>query len=124
MNKILIVDNEPDVNLTLKVALEDGGFRVDTFNDPMLALENFKARSYDLLILDIKMPNMSGFDLYREIKKVDNKVKVCFLTAGEMYYGTHQDIFDTLDADCFIRKPVENKELIERVNKIMNYQLQ
>ena len=124
MNNILIVDDEPDINLTLKVALEDGGFKVDTFNDPMLALENFKTRSYDLLILDIKMPNMSGFDLYREIKKVDNKVKVCFLTAGEMYYGTHQDIFDTLDADCFIRKPVENKELIERVNKIMNYQLQ
>ena len=124
MNKILVVDDEPDINLTLKVALEDGGFKVDTFNDPMLALENFKARSYDLLILDIKMPNMNGFELYREIKKVDNKVKVCFLTAGEMYYGTHQDIFDTLDADCFIRKPVENKELIERVNKIMNYQLQ
>jgi DNA-binding response OmpR family regulator len=124
MNKILIVDDEPDINLTLKVALEDGGFKVDTFNDPMLALENFKARSYDLLILDIKMPNMNGFDLYREIKKVDNKVKVCFLTAGEMYYGIHQDIFDTLDANCFIRKPVENKELIERVNKIMNYQLQ
>ena len=124
MNKILVVDDEPDINLTLKVALEDGGFKVDTFNDPMLALKNFKTRSYDLLILDIKMPNMSGFDLYREIKKVDNKVKVCFLTAGEMYYGTHQDIFDTLDADCFIRKPVENKELIERVNKIMNYQLQ
>ena len=106
MNKILVVDDEPDINLTLKVALEDGGFRVDTFNDPMLALENFKARSYDLLILDIKMPNMNGFDLYREIKKIDNKVKVCFLTAGEMYYGIHQDIFDTLDADCFIRKPV------------------
>src|SRR5690242_4318315 len=124
MNKILIVDDEPDINLTLKVALEDRGFKVDTFNDPMRALENFKTRSYDLLILDIKMPNMNGFELYREIKKIDKNVKVCFLTAGEMYYGIHQDIFDTLDANCFIRKPVENKELIERVNKIMNYQLQ
>jgi DNA-binding response OmpR family regulator len=120
MNKILVVDDEPDINLTLKVALEEEGFKVDTFNDPMLALENFRTRSYDLLILDIKMPNMNGFELYREIKKIDNKIKVCFLTASEMYYGAYSDIFDKLDANCFIRKPIENKELIARINKIIN----
>ena len=120
MNKILIVDDEHDVNFTLKVALEEEGFKVDTFDDPLAALDNFKTRSYDLLILDIKMPNMNGFEIYREIKKIDNKIKVCFLTAGEMYYGAYSDIFDTLDANCFIRKPVENKELIARLNKIIN----
>ena len=120
MNKILVVDDEPDINLTLKVALEDGGFKVDTFDDPLVALDNFKERFYDLLILDIKMPKMNGFDLYREIKKIDNKAKVCFLTAGEIEHGIHRDIFDTLDADCLIRKPVENKDLIARLHKIIN----
>jgi DNA-binding response OmpR family regulator len=60
LNKILIVDDEHDVNFTLKVALEEEGFKVDTFDDPLVALDNFKTRSYDLLILDIKMPNMNG----------------------------------------------------------------
>jgi DNA-binding response OmpR family regulator len=81
-----------------------------------LALENFKAAYYDLLILDIRMPKMNGFELYREIKKLDNKVKVCFLTAGEMYYGIYTDIFDE---NQFIRKPIENQELIKRLNKII-----
>jgi DNA-binding response OmpR family regulator len=116
MKKILIVDDEPDVNLALKTALEENAFEVDVFNDPLLALENFKAAYYDLLILDIRMPKMNGFELYREIKKLDNKVKVCFLTAGEMYYGIYTDIFDE---NQFIRKPIENQELIERLNKII-----
>jgi DNA-binding response OmpR family regulator len=116
MKKILVVDDEPDVNLALKTALEENDFEVDVFNDPLLALENFKAAYYDLLILDIRMPKMNGFELYREIKKLDNKVKVCFLTAGEMYYGIYTDIFDE---NQFIRKPIENQELIKRLNKII-----
>ena len=120
MKKILIVDDETDINLALKVTLEEEGFKVDTFDDPLVALDNFKTRSYDLLILDIKMPNMNGFELYKEIRRIDNNIKVCFLTAGDMFYGIHQDMFDTLDANCFIRKPVENKELIARINKIIN----
>src|SRR6476619_2101524 len=80
MKKILVVDDEPDVNLTLKVTLEDKGFIADTFDDPLLALQNFRAgQSYDLLILDVKMPKMNGFELYREIRKINDKVKVCFL---------------------------------------------
>ena len=78
--KILIVDDEPDVNLTLKMALEENSFEVDAFDNALSALENFRKGLYDLLILDIKMPNMNGFQLYREIKKIDDKVKICFLT--------------------------------------------
>lgn len=118
MKKILIVDDEPDINLSLKVTLEQEGFKVDTFDDPLAALDNFRKRYYDLLILDIKMPKMNGFELYREIKKIDNKVRVCFLTAGEMYYGIYSDIFDD-ENNQFIRKPIENKELINRVSRIM-----
>jgi DNA-binding response OmpR family regulator len=75
---ILIVDDEPDITTVLKTTLEDNGFQVASFNDPISALENFRKRSYSLLILDIKMPKMNGFELYTKIKKIDDKVKVCF----------------------------------------------
>jgi two-component SAPR family response regulator len=77
-----------------------------------LALENFNACSYDLIILDIKMPNLNGFALYREIKKLDKEVKVCFLTAGEMYYGVYSDIFSSVPANYFIRKPSSREQRI------------
>ena len=118
MKTVLVVDDEPDVKLALKIALEENGFQVDAFDDPIVALDNFRKGIYDLLILDIKMPNMHGFELYREIRKIDSKVKVCFLTAGEMYYGTYADIFNE---NIFIRKPIENKELINKVNEIIDF---
>jgi DNA-binding response OmpR family regulator len=117
MKSVLIVDDEADINLSLKVTLEENGFEVNTFDDPIVALDNFRKGVYDLLILDIKMPKMHGFELYREIRKIDSQVKVCFLTAGKMYYGAYADIFNE---NQFIRKPIENKELINRVNEIIN----
>lgn len=114
--KILVVDNEPDINLTLKVALEEYGFEVKVFDSAILALDNFRKGLYDLAILDIKMPVMNGFELYREIKRIDPKLKVCFLTAGEMYSGNYGDI---LDHNQFIRKPIENAELLKRINEII-----
>jgi two-component system, OmpR family, response regulator ChvI len=98
--------------------LGENGFVVDVYEDPFLALRNFKSHSYDLVILDIKMPKLNGFALYREIKRLDKKVKVCFLTAGEMYYG-YSDIFASLPANYFIRKPIDNEELIKRINEII-----
>src|SRR5215831_15628402 len=84
--KVLIVDDEPDVNTVLKMILDQNGFNADSYVDPILALENFKAGSYDLVLLDIRMPEMDGLHLYKEMKRIDSKVKVCFLTASEMYY--------------------------------------
>jgi DNA-binding response OmpR family regulator len=112
--RILIVDDEADVNFAVKMALEENDFRVDAFDDPELALENLKAGLYDLLILDIKMPKMNGFELCREIRKIDKNVRIFFLTAG-MY----QDIFDQ---NQFIRKPIENSELIRRVKGALEVQ--
>jgi DNA-binding response OmpR family regulator len=120
MKRILIVDDEPDVNLAVRIVLEENNFIVDSFNDPLLALENFKANLYDVLILDIKMPKKDGFELYKEIMKIDNRVKVCFLTAGDVNYSSLKDTFPTLNENQFIRKPIENTELIRRVNKIIN----
>jgi DNA-binding response OmpR family regulator len=117
------VDDESDVNLTLKMVLEENGFKVDSFTDPLSALENFKGESdlYDILILDIRMPDMNGFELYKEIKKIDDKVKVCFLTAGEMDYEQFEkDLFSALDENCFIQKPIQNETLIKRLNRIIS----
>ncbi len=124
MNKrVLLVDDEPDLNLTIKMILEENGFKVDSFTDPLSALENFKEESagmYELLILDMKMPRINGFELYRQIKKIDDKVKVCFLTAGEMDYEQfRKELIPALDNNCYIQKPIENEMLIRRLNRIM-----
>jgi len=124
MNKrVLIVDDEPDVNLAVKIVLEENGFQVNTFTDPFLALENFRKQAgmYDLLILDNKMPAMNGFELYKQIKKIDDKVKVCFLTAGEMDYEQFEKELSppALDKNCYIQKPIETETLIKRLNRII-----
>jgi DNA-binding response OmpR family regulator len=80
--RILVVDEESDVCFVLEKVLGEHGFEVKSYRDPVLALARFKAHPYDLIILDIKMPELNGFALYREIKRLDKKVKVCFLTAG------------------------------------------
>jgi signal transduction histidine kinase len=119
--RILIVDDEPDVNTVLKKVFEQNGFNVDCYEDPILALGNFDACSYDLLLLDIKMPEIDGFHLYQEMKKIDSKVKVCFLTASEIYYERFRnEEFSIIDKDLFLQKPIENEDLIKKVNTIIS----
>lgn len=120
--RMLIVDDEPDVNTVLEKVFEQSGFNADCYTDPVLALENFKAGSYDLVLLDIKMPEMDGLHLYKEMKKIDNNVKVCFLTAGEIYYEQFikEGEFCGLDKHLFIRKPIENEDLVEQINRIIS----
>jgi DNA-binding response OmpR family regulator len=119
--KILAVDDEADLTMLCSLALEYHGFKVDTFNDPQEALSNFKPDYYDLVILDIKMPKMDGFELYDEIKKQDPQAKVCFLTASELYYEEFRKReYNAIDKNLFIRKPIENEELLKEVNRIIN----
>jgi CheY-like chemotaxis protein len=118
--RILIIDDESDITLAFRKALRDKGFeQVETVNDPILALKNFKAGSYDLLIIDIVMPEMDGFEFYEEIRNIDNKVKVCFITAFEMNYQALRAVFPsattTDDIGCFIRKPVDVDDLIKHI---------
>jgi len=120
--KILIVDDELDVTLALKMYLEQQGYQVDTFTQPVKALSQFKVAFYDLLILDIKMPEMNGFELYREIKKKDEVVKVFFLTAlSEMHdYDAYKKEVSPKEGErYFIAKPVENEEILRRINTIL-----
>jgi len=119
--RILLVDDEPDVTYTLEIVLEDNGFRVDSYTDPTLALSNFKPGLYDLLLLDIRMPKMNGFDLYQKMKEIDSNVKICFLTASELFYEKYRKIsaYPRVDKEKFIQKPLRTEELIRRLNEIL-----
>jgi CheY-like chemotaxis protein len=140
-SRILIVDDEEDVTFFLKEALEDyGGFEVVTFNDPLLALSSFnndnnKPSAYDLILLDIRMPKMDGFELYQELQKridsasdssigrgdqgkIGKKTKICFMTAFEVYFEALKELFpDSYPSMCFIKKPSSAQDLIERISK-------
>jgi len=119
---ILIVDDEVDIANTFKLALEYAGFIVDVFNDPMKSLYTYKVGAYDLLLLDIRMPRMNGFELYDKIKKIDDKINVCFVTAYEEYYDEFKKRFPHSDkTERFIRKPIGMEELISRVKSRLNY---
>jgi two-component system, OmpR family, response regulator ChvI len=116
---ILLVDDEPDIIGIFKVGLEDNGFKVDAFTDPQEALSSFKANAYDLLLLDVRMPKLNGFELYEQIRKIDdnnNKAKVCYITAYEINYEKIREEFPSLQVDCFIKKPVKIKDLVRRIN--------
>ncbi|MDQ4074417.1 MAG: response regulator [Thermoproteota archaeon] len=114
--KILLVDDEPDVAFALKLGLEQNGFKVDIFTDAELALSSFSAGMYDLALLDIKMPQINGFELYERMKKVDSKVKVCFITAHNVYYESLKELFPGMDCDCYV-KPIRIDELVRHVKK-------
>ena len=117
--RILVVDDEHDVSLTMKLVLEENGFKVDSFTDASEALENFTTDVYDLVILDVKMPAMSGFSLHKKIRELDDKVTICFLTAAdEAYYKILKKHYRNLDENCVIRKPVDNDSLLRRIKSI------
>jgi len=108
-----LVDDESDVTTVLTFALEDYGFEVESYNNPLDALSNFKSNYYDLAILDIKMPEMNGFELLREIRKEDENLKICFLTALTELKDHRSDINELSPAfvrDGIIRKPTGNSE--------------
>ena len=116
VKRIAVVDDEPDITNVLKKGLERNGFTVDTFNDPQAALASIPPRYYDLVIIDIRMPRINGFDLYRQLKKRDTGVKVCFLTAFQIYYEEFRKMFPTIDVKAFIRKPVSISNLVNQIN--------
>lgn len=115
--RILIVDDEPDITESFGIALEDSGFEVDKFNDPAIALASFRPNLYNLLILDIKMPKMDGFELYDKIKNIDKSVKVFFISAFEIDHAAIRKQYPSLKIENFIPKPILIPELIKKVNE-------
>jgi len=122
-NRILLVDNEPDIALAFKIGLEDNGFKVDAFDSPEIASSNFKAGSYDLLLLDIKMPKMNGIEFYKKMKEIDKKVKVCFITASEVYYFKEitEELFPILGVRRLIRKPIKIEDLVKELRQELEF---
>ncbi|MGB6529327.1 MAG: response regulator [Candidatus Nitrosopolaris sp.] len=115
IKRILVGDDEYDISLTIKVVLEQNDFKVDSFNDASEALENFTTGKYDLVILDVVMPGMSGFSLFSEIRKLDDKIPICFLTAAhEIYYEALKKRYTNIDENCIIHKPVDDESPISR----------
>ena len=121
--KILVVDDEADITFTLQSILEDNVFIVDIYTNPVSALRNFQANSYDLILLDIKMPDMNGFELYNKMKEIDNRAKICFLTASEMFYEDLRkarfELDESLGERYFIQKPIATKELLRRIDAMI-----
>ena len=115
-SRILIVDDDPGVTNSFALCLEDSGlFEVRTFNDGVDAVSNFKSNAYDLVLLDIEMPKVSGLQLYDKIKELDSKVRICFLS--DVDSGSLKRQFPSLDVSCVFSKETQIKELIERIEK-------
>jgi CheY-like chemotaxis protein len=112
---ILIVDDDPDMTSVFSLGLQDEGFEVYAYNDPLDALSNFRPNFYDLLLVDINMPKMNGIDLSRQILELDSNVKICFITAGEANIEVLRELYPTRDIGCFIKKPVTIDQLVRRV---------
>lgn len=114
--RILIVDDDPDITKTFSLVLEDSGlYEVDTYNEPLIALRNFRPYFYDLALLDIRMPQMNGFELSNKIEKIDNKIRVCFISAYIVEDKALKEKYPSLQIKCFLPKPIAVSDLIKRL---------
>jgi DNA-binding response OmpR family regulator len=112
---ILIVDDDPDMTSIFSLGLQDEGFEVYAYNDPLDAISEFRPNFYDLLLVDINMPKMNGIDLSRQLLELDSNVKICFITAGDANVEVLRELYPTRDIGCFIKKPVTIDQLVRRV---------
>lgn len=118
--KIFLVDDEPDHCFLYKMILQDAGYECNSYTDALKAIQEFRADYYDLVLLDIKMPILNGFELGKKIKEQDKTVRIVFITASENFYEEFRsEHFPGLCDIYYIQKPIENKELVERVSELM-----
>jgi DNA-binding response OmpR family regulator len=115
--KVLLVDDEPDITTLLQSGLQVHGFSVEAFNDPKKALSQFKPNYYNAIVLDVRMPTMSGFDLAKKMWAKDPKARICFLSAFEIYENEAQKVFSNFKTHCFIRKPMTPNELAKHIEE-------
>jgi DNA-binding NtrC family response regulator len=116
---ILIVDDEPDITYTLKLALENNNeqYKVSTYNNPLTLLSEFMPNVCDLLLVDINMPFMDGFELCKRILEIDLNVRICFMSTGEVNLSALRDVYPKIGVGCFIKKPILIKNLIKMVEE-------
>lgn len=116
---VMLVDDDRDITEVLKLGLEGLGFSVDTYNDPLIALSEFKSEKYDIALLDIRMPKVTGFEIYRKLKAIDPKLKFCFLTAFEIRDSEFGIMFPDIKATKLLRKPVSISVLVKVLNELI-----
>ena len=125
MKRIFLVDDDYDHTITFKMGLELAKFEVDAYNDSAIALSKFKPDYYDLLLIDVKMPKIDGFELYEKIKEIDNKVTVWFITAYETYYRALKEASSTSKGEMIsipiIEKPIEIDKLVKQIKTELGY---
>ncbi len=121
--KILVVDDEQDIVFTLKTILTEAGFTVDAFTNPSVAFEMFRPEKYELIILDIRMPGLNGFELYMKLLEQDNSIKVLFLTAVNefsMYAKFKNSVSPMSGKRYYLQKPVDLTKLLQRVGDMLS----
>jgi two-component system, OmpR family, response regulator ChvI len=118
-SRIILVDDEPDITFSFNIGLEDYGFIVDTFNDPLLALSSFKIGLYTMAILDIKMPKMNGFELGGRIRKLDDQIKISFMSAFDIPEENLKTTAPTIyeEKPLIIRKPISIADFVSRIKE-------
>lgn len=114
-NNIVVIDDDIGTALFFKICLEDEGYQVSIYNDPSSLLDEFEPGIYDLLIADIRMPRMNGFELASRIRTMDSKIRICLATAFEEYYQSIIKSYSGLSFNCIIRKPINKANFIEIV---------
>lgn len=114
--RILVVDDEPDIATLMKLGLEKHGFVVESFTEPLKALEYYqKEGQFDLALLDVRMTPINGFELYRRLLDIDKKLRVCFITAFEIYSDEFKRMFPKIKVDCFVNKPIGIDKLVKLI---------
>ena len=138
IKRILIIDDNPDITLTFKKMLEDPqigefvdemqqkakitnsikrkSFEVIIYNDPFLALSEFKPDFFHLILVDVNMPKINGFEFSTQILKIDPEPKICFMSSGQVNQEALKEVYPTLSIGCFIKKPISSRDLIRRIN--------
>ena len=120
--RIMLIDDNLDVGLSFKIVLEyyyESKLKLDTFTNPLIALDNFRTELYDLIIIDTVMPDINGFGVYRRLKELDKKVKVCFLVPGKLYEDATKRLFPEVDDSSFIQIPIANEALVRKVREVL-----
>ena len=117
--RILFVNDDTDTTAVMKVGLSRHGFEVETFVDSKSALQNFQAGMYDLILLDVLMKGLDGFELYDKMRKIDENIQICFISASNSFYEKYKSLYPEIQNECFIQKPVRIKELANTIGAIL-----
>jgi len=118
LERIIVVDDDPDIANMLRTGLQVNGYRVDVYNDPVKALADFVPGKYDLVISDMKMPNLNGLEMVFEMEKMDGRIQVLFLTGYVDMYAETRKLFSKMNILAVLQKPIGIKELVKKIDEV------